>query len=476
MSGRDMANENSAVEWVKPDWWHRDFEAFEDWLRDGPAGEWPTHWRGPQELNSVQAKIVTRNAKKLAEIGGWNAHARAFAARIESLPDVEREAIRAAFCIHFDKFDFKGSNTKFAEFLFPCSVTFAGAKFGSETVSFDRAVFLKGEVRFSDVDFGKGEVWFAEANFGEGDVSFARAKFDIGDVIFSEADFGDGYVWFSEAEFGRGTVAFDGARFGRGQVFFMPKRVDGTEIYWPRASFAGSIEFRGEFRRSVDLSSCTVAGNATFAGSRFAEIPDFTDAKFDRPPEVAGMSVPRPKLNWLGLTHDPRDVLKLRKLKSMALSAHDHEKDGDFFAAEMLAKRGTETKGFLGLAFNTAYWWLSDFGQSFGRPVCWWIASWAAFSGLNAWLLSSIREVGLQNWQFSAFLSLKNSIPLLGSLFRFAPAPEGHVSWFQRYYDTLEEHPATVDWLIGLGVVQNIFGGVLLFLFLLALRNRFRLK
>ena len=142
----------------------------------------------------------------------------------------------------------------------------------------------------------------------------------------------------------------------------------------------------------------------------------------------------------------------------------------------MLAKRGTETKGFGGLAFNTVYWWLSDFGQSFSRPFYWGVASWAAFTAISAWLISSVRELGLEGWEFSALLSLKNSIPLLGSLFRFAPAPEGHVSWFQRYYDMLEKYPATVDWLIGLGVVQNIFGGVLLFLFLLALRNRFRLK
>ncbi|TDH38654.1 hypothetical protein E2A64_06025 [Pseudohoeflea suaedae] len=470
-----MADEDGAVEWVKPEWWHKDFEAFEDWLIDGPAGKWPTPWSETQSLSLAQVKIVNRNAKRLADKNNWNAIAKAFAAKIASLEDADRDAVRGAFQIHFDQFDFKAANTNFANFLFPCSVTFAGAKFGSETVSFDRAVFLKGDVGFSDVDFGKGDVWFMQADFGDGDVSFGGAKFS-GDVIFSEADFGDGYVWFSDAEFGRGAVAFADARFGRGQVFFLPRKVGGTEIYWPRASFAGSIEFRGEFSRSVDLSSCTVAGNASFAGSTFAEIPDFTDAKFDRPPDVAGMKVPRPKLSWLGMATEPKDVLKLRKLKSMALSVHDHEKDGDFFAAEMLAKRGTETKSLWALASNALYWWLSDFGQSFGRPVCWWIGSWAVFSGLNAWLLTFMRDVELEDWKFSAFLSLKNSIPLLGSLFRFAPAPEKHVSWFQQYYDGLEQHTATVDWLIGLGVVQNIFGGVLLFLFLLALRNRFRLK
>lgn len=142
----------------------------------------------------------------------------------------------------------------------------------------------------------------------------------------------------------------------------------------------------------------------------------------------------------------------------------------------MLAKRGTETKRPGGLAFNTLYWWLSDFGQSFGRPVWWWLASLGLFTAMNAWVIGSVRELGLKDWQFSALLSFKNSIPLLGSLFRFAPAPQEHVSWFQGYYDTLVGYPATVDGLRSLGVAQNIFGGVLLFLFLLALRNRFRLK
>jgi hypothetical protein len=150
----------------------------------------------------------------------------------------------------------------------------------------------------------------------------------------------------------------------------------------------------------------------------------------------------------------------------------------------MLAKRGVETKGFWGLAFNSLYWRLSDFGQSFGKPACWWGASIGLFAFLNTALIqiaapqlcSTIAGRG-ETLIFSVTLSLKNSLPLLGSLFRAVPAPDDFEGWFQRYYNPLgQNHPAAVDWLVGLGVLQAIFGGVLLFLFLLALRNRFRLK
>jgi len=247
---------------------------------------------------------------------------------------------------------------------------------------------------------------------------------------------------------------------------------------------AGNLSISSHFPESVNFSRLDVKGTASFSGSKFDKVPDFTDAKFDRPPEVAGMRVPRPQLKgWNSHASDREDVAKFRKLKSMALAANDHEKDGEFFAGEMLAKRGVETTSFAGLLFNTLYWKISDFGQSFMLPVWWLFRTVLLFATANVVVISIGMPATLATISsrfeallFSTVLSLKNAIPLLGSLFRFAPAPEGHKGWFQSYYDTLKGHPATVDWLIGPGVVESIFGGVIVFLFLLALRNKFRLK
>ena len=64
----------------------------------------------------------------------------------------------------------------------------------------------------------------------------------------------------------------------------------------------------------------------------------------------------------------------------MALAANDHEKDGEFFAYEMMAKRGVETKGFFPLLLNTLYGAWGGYGQSYQRPLGWLAGSWAAFA------------------------------------------------------------------------------------------------
>lgn len=349
----------------------------------------------------------------LLDRDAWLNKVQAFEAALSALADeAQQKETRARYHIRFDRHGFKDGDKDFSAYPSPCSVEFTGAT------------------------FGEGNVWFDVATFGEGYVSFDDINF-------------------------RSTTMF------------------ASDLV-----VAGNLYVKSHFPEAVDFSRLDVQGTASFSGSSFAKVPDFRDAKFDRPPEVAGMVVPRPKLEGRSqLSADSDDVAKFRKLKAMALAANDHEKDVEFFAGEMLAKRGTETISFAGLLFNTFYWKLADFGQSFTLPVWWMFRAILLFAAVNVAVISICMPATLASissrfdaMAFSTFLSLKNSIPLLGSLFRFAPAPEGHKGWFQTYYDTLEDSPATVDWLIGLGVVENILGGVLLFLFLLALRNKFRLK
>ena len=182
-----MADEDGAVEWEKPEWWHdARFQEFENWLIDGPAGE----WRGSEDLSSRQREIISANAALLtANDGGssWARRVQAFEAAINSLKEEYRQVARAAFHIRFDLHDFSEELNNFSGYRFPCSVSFDGATFGDGKVSFDKAMFGDGDVRFSGVDFGGGEVWFAEATFGNGDVSFARAKFGEGLILFNKA-------------------------------------------------------------------------------------------------------------------------------------------------------------------------------------------------------------------------------------------------------------------------------------------------
>lgn len=466
-----------------------DFSPFEDWLIDGPAGTWPKYWELEEVLTNEQMQIVADNVRKLTNKQAWLKKVQAFEAALAALADeAQQKIIRAKYQIRFDQHVFKSGPKDFSGYPFPCYVSFQGANFSDGYVSFDRANFSEGSVSFRGANFGKGTVWFQEVNFRSTTMSA------VGMVV------------------------------------------------------AGNLTVKSHFLEAADFRRLYVEGTARFSGSIFEKVPNFRDAKFDRPPEVAGMVVPRPKLAepnawvWVGrftcwhrgvkdtkakhaeqakeqkadlnsgdakiviadtdskqrswpsrivvgiadrvrrvstsifrLAADPDDVAKFRKLKAMALAANDHEKDGEFFAGEMLAKRGTETPSFFGLLFNTIYWWLSGFGQSFVLPLIWLLGSFFSFAGICLYLIRDALTLTDRLW-FAADFSFRNMLPLFGSLFRFAVAPEGHVSWYQKTYDRLATTGVDIDRLIVLGIFQNLIGTVLLFLFLLALRNKFRLK
>ena len=48
--------------------------------------------------------------------------------------------------------------------------------------------------------------------------------------------------------------------------------------------------------------------------------------------------------------------------------------------------------------------------------------------------------------------------------------------WFERNYSDYGQIDRLLDWLYWPSVIQSTIGAILLFLFLLGLRNRFRLK
>ena len=442
-----------------------DFSPFEDWLIDGPVGDWPEPWDLEKELTEKQKQVVVRNIRDLGRKDVWLKKVQLFESALAALAnEVQQKDTRAKYHIRFDRHQFPDVPKDLSGYPFPCSVSFCGASFG------------KGSVSFNDATFDDGYVSFFGAEFGPGDVSYRWAKFSTSYVWFSEAKFAGEDVSFEGATFNGGDLSFTGTKFSGGDFSFKVVNLRSATMHTVGMVVAGNLTVQTSFPKSAKFNRIVVNGTASFSGSSFGEVPDFCDAKFDRPPEVADMFVPRPKLKgWSRLAADPKDVAKFRKLKAMALAANDHEKDGEFFAGEMLAKRGTETTGFFGLLFNSLYWWLSDFGQSFVRPLVWLGVSFLSIWGLCLFLIRDTLTPEDRLW-FAADFSFRNMLPLFGSLFRFAAAPKDHISWYQKTYHKLAIAEINIDRLISLGIGQNLVGTVLLFLFLLALRNKFRLK
>lgn len=430
------------------------FAEFTDWLKQDSTGRWKSYLND-EELSDEQKRIVAANAELLADRNRWHEKVAAFEAALATIADdEERTAIRGEYTIHFDRHDFGDGEKDFFEYSFPCSVSFVGAKFGNGSVSFDRATFANGDVLFEMTSFGTGTVSFHAANFGNGNLWIADAKFDYGFASFIEAKIDNGNVFFIDTEF--------------------------STLWAQNMNITGDLFVDAAFNKSANFNSLKVGGTADFSGSTFAEAPDFRDAKLDRPPEVARMVVPPPKLVRTGwqpfrIAKNEDDVARYRKLKAMALAANDHEKDGEFFAYEMLAKRGRETTTISGLLFNTLYHQLGNFGQSYLRPLAWMAASFCFFAAVYGLIIGKAGGWPA-NLLFALETSLRNAVPLFGALFKAIPAPKDHKSAFDRMFATLSDAGVNMDLIGWIGMAQSLFGGVLLFLLLLALRNKFRLK
>lgn len=370
------------------------FKEFEDWLVDGPAGPWPETWED-KELSRRQNHIVQRNADLLIDPNrqAWDEKVSRFDAALAVLGDKETiDAKRTEYAIHFDRHSFGDGKNDFSSIYFPCSVSFEGAT------------------------FSKGGISFRGAKFGEGDVSFEYAVFqDIENIDFREATFSEG------------KLSFNGS--------FLPDSL----LNLSGLIIDGDLDCENISALDVWFWNTRVRGLVDCTGAEFGKIPDFCHMNSDVLPDTTRMSVPKPNLvsvlqsgektgreivhgsGWFLIAQDSEDVQKLRKLKAMAIAASDHEKDGEFFAYEMMAKRGVEHTTFWQLLANTIYWKVSFYGQSYLRPLAWMLANFGVFAVIYT-LMAALPIGGWNSFWFGITYSLKNSLPFLGTITRSVPS------------------------------------------------------
>lgn len=462
----------------------------------------------------------------------WNGRAKSFENSMNDYDPETKKNERSRYRVDFSGVDFSKYNIDgidFRNYIFPCPINFRNA------------------------NFGNGDVNFSNARFLCGNISFEVTKFN-GNIRFNNAKFTDSRLYFNDSEFGKGTVNFSRVEIERGEVRFNFREFESENFIAANMIVEGSLYVKATFPDKVQFKNLKVSEITSFSGSIFKnKVPDFRDASFGRPPEVSNIEVPRPILkkinddenNPIGKTRfwhfectdDKTSVDKYRQLKAMALAVHDHEKDGEFFSYEMMAKRGWETKTFWGLTFNSFYYLFSDYGQSLTRPAIGMLFSFIIFMwgylGLISWyiynewwwlgiviavvgFLLSLRLFGcwlsdydcekkftrrikqaligflictasyttlfggyLCKWNeicFAVRLSFNNFFPAFGTFGRFSPTPKDYTSSFITQFGHFKNAGLNIDRIVGVEIFQNIIGAALLFLFLLALRNKFRLK
>ncbi|MBL4808282.1 MAG: pentapeptide repeat-containing protein, partial [Rhodobacteraceae bacterium] len=271
----------------------------------------------------------------------------------------------------FMRANFSGGKASFLEAEFSVgSAIFVGADFCGGSADFDHACFNGRSTDFSRARFSMGNAYFRNTQFNGGNSYFTYAQFSGGNAIFSKAKFSGGDAEFKEVGFKGGAAIFDSVVFSGGHAFF------------PGAVFANETSFAGT----------VFEGPINMEGSKFAHVPDFRRSKLSAHFTLHDMAVEYPTTPVKLFSIFPcrkaktsADADRFRRLKELAVQARDHEREQDFFAKELMAKRFYETKGFA-LIPSYLYEWTSDFGRSLLRPVICLIMTWLLFGfiyGMN---------------------------------------------------------------------------------------------
>jgi hypothetical protein len=395
----------------------------------------------------------------------------------------------------------------FSGFVFPGESDFTGARFAA-MADFQTARFA-GSARFDDVEFCDRS-WFRYAVFAT-DAAFRRTRF-VGESRFSEAKFLRG-AWFNGATFSKpagfrqaefafasfeDAIFLDYANFGDraqyGVAKFIRARFRG-KVWFDQATFANNVWFsdahfyRGKEPRDLatnqvltrdlapDFSGLTAERAFALDGAKFDVLPNFIQASFAEAPRLDNFALAK-TVEPGGFARsfrrtDANVAARYRALKRLAIQGHDHDRERQFFKGELRSRRNNEDKWWHGAFwFGILYDALSDFGRSLLRPFATWSAALVLFA------LAYLRIASCSNaartadpvchMRVSALqLSMKNALINLGGAGRDANAMQVYKCLFGGNI------PNSVYFL---ELAQTLLSAILIFLFLLALRNRFRIQ
>ena len=402
-----------------------------------------------------------------------------------------------------DKADFLrsrfGDGANFSESRFGDGANFSESTFG------DRANFS--ESRFGD------EANFSESTFGDR-ANFSHSTFCLG-VNFFGATFGY-KANFSEAYFGCIVNFFD-ARFEIA-VTFSGATFDGESIFSASTDASEEAHFfdisfeNTTFHDPVDFSNRRFLGKTSFRHAVFKGVPFFHNCQLHQDTDFFGTDF-----------QDTQSQGAARAYRTLKLAMQQQEATDEahrFFILELKARqeeewqhcerRKTSKKGILRwrrglrwralgrifrkkaiasvaqvvrafrkspkeamrlLPFQMALWLyglLSDYGRSLLRPFLAWLGlGWVSYGLYSHFLMQSFFE---WNGDIAAF-ALARGVPFFGS---GRDDPLGDLE--ATFCPVNSACSATFYWVEMVAIGQSLFSVILIFLLLLAIRNRFKIK
>ena len=363
-----------------------------------------------------------------------------------------------------DRADFSG-------FIFPGSARFESATFSGDAW-FARATFT-GDAWFANATFS-GDAWFESATF-KGIAWLEFATFS-GTAWFEFATF-SGTAWFESATF-TGTARFVIATF-TGTAWFEFATFSGTArfefatfsgtAWFESATFQNSTSYRGaKFEKQASFRGIKVDRAFDMTGAKFEQVPAFNQADFKQAPDLDSVEFPLPF--FMG---DAELVAKYRAIRRMAIQGADYEREQMAFKGELRSRRWTTDKWrHFGTWFGLLYDGLADCGRSIVRPLLLWQASVVVFAVLYTRLADQPEGFSCGTPFVKAlFLSGRNALVL------FSGGRDARIAQAYRCLyggDGEPQIPDSVSFLEAFAQVP--ISAALIFLLLLAIKNRFKIK
>ena len=279
-------------------------------------------------------------------------------------------------------------------------------------------------------------------------------------------------------------------------------KADFVEATFFRGAYFGSAKFEGDakfqqcsFNSAVFFSASSFKKLATFRGIsgkslfslnnvKFSDVPDFTEAHFEEAPQFDSVELGPVRIQKLQAHElDTNFPSRWRALRRLANQAHDYERELQFLKCEIIARRGTKDKlTHARFWFGWIYQLLSDFGRSMGRPLFWLGISLMLFAAIYAcqsptdWYQPLFEPVScIDGSGTSRIIALGVSVI---NAFPFVAINSSDLlnQFYACLYGIQENVPVIPYVVTFVSIIQFFVSAVLLFLFLLAVRNNFRIK
>ncbi len=339
----------------------------------------------------------------------------------------------------FTKIDFSGllfnNEMNFSNFIFPIHTDFSNAAF-SKNVYFSNAIFFE-TADFKNTAF-RGKSSFENIKFSE-IVEFSEAAF-LNDANFSET------VFFS-------TVNFYKTAFFR-SAFFL------------KTIFSEMTIFRSaEFSEPVYFNNAHFKGHSTFVDTKFKKYaPAFYSVKID-----TDITLDKNIKLWPPVEKNTDEIinekLNLNQHAYENLAGHMERLDKYhdrhfFFRQEMRCRRRLE--GVFNFIINGFYELLANYGYGVERAFLGWLFHMCFWAGILFFFAIPDTTTTYKRFACSVLTSASNAHSFLLSR-------GDHLS---NCYST-DKPPLSFDFI---WAMETIFGAFFLFLLLLTLRTRFRLK